>query len=176
MDKFLKALFKTVEVLMAVFLAIMIVMLFMNVVLRQFGKGFVWSEEIARIAFIYLVYMGTIGAARDNRHLLIDSVLTRIPEIAQKIMYCLVQFIIIWMMGMLTVGSWGITMQNIHDKWVATHYPTFMVWGVGLLTGGSIVILSLVNIVRLIFFKASVADLIKVPDDGETSSVTKEIG
>ncbi|GMO44933.1 MAG: TRAP transporter small permease [Termitinemataceae bacterium] len=165
--------------MIAVFLAIMIVMLFMNVVLRQFGKGFVWSEEIARIAFIYLVYLGTIGAARDNRHLLVDSVLSRIPAIAQKIMYCLMQVIIICMMGMLTIGSWGITFQNLRDKWVATHYPTFLVWGVGLLTGASIIIISLGNIIRLLFLGESVADLVKAGGDTAsrgTASLTKEIG
>ncbi|GMO57456.1 MAG: hypothetical protein Ta2G_17150 [Termitinemataceae bacterium] len=165
--------------MIAVFLAIMIVMLFMNVVLRQFGRGFVWSEEIARIAFIYLVYLGTIGAARDNRHLLIDSILTRIPPTAQKIMYCIMQLIIIWMMGMLTIGSWGITIQNIHDKWVATHYPTFLVWGIGILTGLSIIIISLGNIIRLLFLNESVADLVKTGGDTDssgTASLTKEIG
>lgn len=164
--------------MIAVFLAIMIVMLFMNVVLRQFGKGFVWSEEISRIAFIYLVYLGTIGAARDNRHLLIDSILIRVPAVAQKILFCLMQVIIIWMMGMLTAGSWGITVQNIHDKWVATHYPVFLVWGVGLLTGASIIIISITNIVRLLFLGESVMDLVRASDGSadDALSVTKEIG
>ena len=73
MKKLTDKLFKTIEILIAVFLACMILLLFMNVVLRYvFNTGFVWSEEIARLCFIYLVYLGAIGAARDNRHLLID--------------------------------------------------------------------------------------------------------
>ena len=45
MKKLTDKLFKTIEILIAVFLACMILLLFMNVVLRYvFNTGFVWSE------------------------------------------------------------------------------------------------------------------------------------
>ena len=76
MKKVIDKIFHGLEILIAIFLAIMIFLMFMNVVLRYlFSKGFAWSEEIARICFIYLVYLGSIEAAKDNRHLLIDTVL-----------------------------------------------------------------------------------------------------
>ena len=62
-------LFRGIEILIAIFLGAMIFFTFMNVVLRQFGIGFPWSEEIARICFIYLIYLGAIIAARENQHL-----------------------------------------------------------------------------------------------------------
>ena len=66
MDK----LFRGIQILIAIFLGIMIFLTFLNVIMRYvFSSGFVWSEEIARICFIYLVYLGTIDAYRDNRHL-----------------------------------------------------------------------------------------------------------
>ena len=100
----------------------------MNVVLRYvFNTGFVWSEEIARLCFIYLVYLGAIGAARDNRHLLIDSLLLKLPKVFQKIIYTLVQICTVWLMVILVRGSWGLIIQNLHDKWVATHFPTYLV-------------------------------------------------
>ncbi|MDR2113401.1 MAG: TRAP transporter small permease subunit, partial [Candidatus Accumulibacter sp.] len=79
MKNFLDTLFRGVEILMASFLTVMIAMVFMNVVLRYvFSMGFAWSEEIARLCFIYLVYLGAIGAMRDNQHLIIDSLLSRV--------------------------------------------------------------------------------------------------
>ena len=43
-------LFRGVEVLMAFFLAVMIFLVFANVVLRYlFSTGFAWSEEVARL-------------------------------------------------------------------------------------------------------------------------------
>jgi TRAP-type C4-dicarboxylate transport system permease small subunit len=165
MKRFLNTLFKGVEILIAIFLAVMIVLVFMNVVLRQFNKGFAWSEEIARRCFIYLVYLGTIGAMRDNRHLLIESLLLRVPRVAQKIVYAIVQITIIWLMVILTQGSWGLTIQNLHDNWVATKFPTWLVYAVGVLTGVSIIIIAAANLFRMVFFKMSVEELIKAHDD-----------
>jgi TRAP-type C4-dicarboxylate transport system permease small subunit len=178
MKKFLNALFRGVEILIAIFLAVMIIMLFMNVVLRQFGKGFAWSEEIARFAFIYLVYLGSIGAARENRHLLIDSVLLRIPAAAQKILYALIQVCIIWLMWILTTGAWRLAYQNRADRWVATHIPIVLIHGIGVVLGGAIIIISLANLFRLIVLKEPVDALIASPDDPADNNLaaTKEVG
>lgn len=165
MKKFLNSLFKGVEILIAFFLAVMIILVFMNVVLRQFNKGFAWSEEIARLCFIYLVYLGTIGAMRDNRHLLIESVLLRVPPFFQKLVYALIQIAIIWLMVILTQGSWGLTIQNLNDRWVATRYPTFLVYAIGILTGVSIIIIAAANLFRMFILKIPVPDLIKIVDD-----------
>jgi TRAP-type C4-dicarboxylate transport system permease small subunit len=165
LKKFLNSLFKGVEILIAFFLAVMIILVFMNVVLRQFNKGFAWSEEIARLCFIYLVYLGTIGAMRDNRHLLIESVLLRVPPFFQKLVYALIQIAIIWLMVILTQGSWGLTIQNLNDRWVATRYPTFLVYAIGILTGVSIIIIAAANLFRMFILKIPVPDLIKIVDD-----------
>ncbi|MHC6204742.1 TRAP transporter small permease [Breznakiellaceae bacterium SP9] len=179
MRRFLNVLFRGIEILIAIFLALMILMLFMNVVLRQFGKGFAWSEEIARFAFIYLVYLGAIGAARENRHLLIDSVLLRIPVSAQKLLYALIQVCIIWLMWILTTGAWRLAYQNRADRWVATQIPIVMIHGIAVLTGGAIIIISLANLFQLIVLKKTVKELVASPDDptdaGPTTQ-TKELG
>jgi TRAP-type C4-dicarboxylate transport system permease small subunit len=166
MKKILDTLFRGVEILIAVFLGVMIVLVFMNVVFRYlFSKGFAWSEEIARICFIYLVYLGSIGAMRENRHLLIDSVLNRVPVLWQKTIYALIQLCIIWLMGILTSGSWGLVLQNMNDNWVATKFPTFLVYSAGLISGIAIGIIALANLFRMIVLKMPVSELIKTRDD-----------
>jgi TRAP-type C4-dicarboxylate transport system permease small subunit len=167
MNKF-NTLFRGIEVLIALFLAVMIALVFINVVLRYgFSMGFAWSEEISRLCFIYLVYLGAIGAMRDNQHLIIDSILTRIPPSAQKAVFLLVQAGIIWVMVVLSIGSWQLVVQNLGDRWVATQFPVFLVFGVGLVTGVAIVLLSLANIYRLVALKQSVIELISVRHEAE---------
>lgn len=167
MNKF-NTLFRGIEVLIALFLAVMIALVFINVVLRYgFSMGFAWSEEISRLCFIYLVYLGAIGAMRDNQHLIIDSILTRIPPRAQKAVFLLVQAGIIWVMVVLSIGSWQLVVQNLGDRWVATQFPVFLVFGVGLVTGVAIVLLSLANIYRLVALKQSVIELISVRHEAE---------
>ena len=168
MNKF-NTLFRGIEVLIAFFLAVMIALVFINVVLRYgFSMGFAWSEEISRLCFIYLVYLGAIGAMRDNQHLIIDSILTRIPPRAQKAVFLLVQAGIIWVMVILSIGSWQLVVQNLGDRWVATQFPVFLVFGVGLVTGTAIILLSLANIYRLAVLKQSVIELISVRHEAES--------
>lgn len=166
MKKAIDKLFKGIEILIAIFLMVMIVLMFMNVVLRYFfSKGFAWSEEIARICFIYLVYLGSIEAARDNRHLLIDSLLLKFKPFPQKCIYCLIQVCIIWLMGILTVGSFGLMKLNLHDRWVATHFPIYLVYLAGAILGIAIILISISNLIHLFVSKKSVAELIAVPKE-----------
>lgn len=168
MNKF-NALFRGIEILIAFFLAVMITLVFANVVLRYcFSTGFAWSEEVARLCFIYLVYLGSIGAMRDNQHLGLDTVLTRVPEHVQKVIYLLVQVAIIWVMVILTQGSWQLVIQNLADRWVATQIPVFLVYGVGLITGIAIIILALTNIYRLAVLKISVNALLSIRDESSS--------
>ena len=168
----LNLLFRSIEALMAFFLAVMIVLVFTNVVLRYvFSTGFEWSEEIARLCFIYLVYLGAIGAMRENQHLIIDSVLSRIPDIWQKAIYFLVQAGIIWMMVVLIRGSWQLVMQNLGDRWVATQFPIYLVYAVGLITGVSIIVIALANLYRLIVLKRPVSELLSVRHEPEQDAM-----
>jgi TRAP-type C4-dicarboxylate transport system permease small subunit len=173
MQKFLNTLFRGIEILIAFFLALMIILVFMNVVLRFFfSKGFAWSEEIARLCFIYLVYLGSIGAMRDNRHLLIDSVLVRVPVFLQKLIYALVQICTIWLMVILSQGSFGLVVQNLNDNWVATKFPTYLVYASGLVTGIAIGIIALANLFRMIVLKMPVSELIKIREEPEGTAST----
>jgi len=168
----LNLLFRSIEALMAFFLVVMIVLVFTNVVLRYvFSTGFEWSEEIARLCFIYLVYLGAIGAMRENQHLIIDSVLSRIPDIWQKVIYFLVQAGIIWMMVVLISGSWQLVMQNLGDRWVATQFPIYLVYAVGLVTGVSIIVIALANLYRLVVLKRPVGELLSVRHEPEQDAM-----
>jgi TRAP-type C4-dicarboxylate transport system permease small subunit len=170
--KFLDGLFRGVEILIAVFLAVMISLVFMNVALRYFfNTGFVWSEEVTRLCFIFLVYLGAIIAARENRHLLIDMLLYKVPQSAKIIIYALIQACIVWLMVILVQGSWGLVLQSFRDKWVSTRFPSWIVWASGIVTGVSIAIISVANLYQLFMKKVPVLTLIQPPDSEESVTV-----
>jgi len=165
---FLNRLFRVVEILIAIFLGMMILLVFMNVIGRYvFSVGFVWSEEVARLCFIFLVYLGSIEAMRDNRHLLIDTLMLKAPKLLQTVIYVFTQAVIIWLMIILTRGAWGLVLQNRHNVWIATHFPSFVVHFFGCLLGASIAIIALFNLIQLFIFKVPVSELIKIRDDGD---------
>lgn len=175
-ERIVDKLFKGIEGVIAVFLGLMIFFTFLNVVLRQFNMGFAWSEEIARICFIYLVYMGSIIAARENRHLMIDTMIHKVPVKAQKTLYVVIQGIIIWMMGVLATGAFQNAWKNRNDFWVATHFPVFMVHFAGVLLGVSVIIISLVNLYRMAFLKESVLKLFGDHGEDDAMSSDEELG
>jgi TRAP-type C4-dicarboxylate transport system permease small subunit len=159
--------------MIAVFLALMIVLVFMNVVGRYvFNIGFVWSEEISRLCFIFLVYLGSIEAMRDNRHLMIDTLLLKVPQAAGKLIYTLIQACIIWLMVIQVRGSWGLVIQNSNNRWVSTGFPAHIVHFFGVILGASIALIAVSNLVRLFVFKTPVQELIAIRDDsGEPATV-----
>lgn len=168
MTRYLNLLFRGVEIMIAAFLAVMIVLVFMNVVLRYaFSTGLVWSEEVARLCFIYLVYLGTIGAFRDNRHLGVETILEKVPPRVQKAMYAVVQAIILWVMYLLAQGSWALAMLSRGDRWVATQYPRMLIYMIGVVTGVAIGMIALANLYRLFVMKLSVPELIAIQDDAD---------
>ncbi|NLH71177.1 MAG: TRAP transporter small permease [Brooklawnia sp.] len=162
MDK----LFRGIQILIAIFLGIMILLTFLNVIMRYvFSSGFVWSEEIARICFIYLVYLGTIDAYRDNRHLGVEMLVARAKPGAQRVLYLAIQGIVIWMMAILTIGSFTLAKQGLRDKWVATGYPVFLIAGIGVVTGASIILLALANVIKVFTAKTPILELMAPKDD-----------
>src|SRR3989344_2700186 len=78
-----------INVLIALALAVMVVMVFGNVVLRYaFNSGIAVSEEVSRWLFVWITFLGAIVAVKEHGHLGTDLVLTKLPPIAQRV--CLV--------------------------------------------------------------------------------------
>lgn len=166
MKRTLNTLFRGVEILMAVFLAAMVLLVFLNVILRYFfATGLAWSEEVARLCFIYLVYLGAVGAFRENRHLGMHSLVQRVPEPVQKVLYTVVQAIIVWVMVLLVLGSWDLAVQSLDDRWVATQYPKFLIHGIGVVTGAAISLIALANLYRLFVMRMTVGELLEIPEE-----------
>ena len=68
------------EGLMALMLAIMVVMVFGNVVLRYgFNSGITVSEEVSRWLFVWMTFLGAIVAVREHGHLGTDMLVARLP-------------------------------------------------------------------------------------------------
>jgi TRAP-type C4-dicarboxylate transport system permease small subunit len=55
--------------------------------------------------------------------------------------------------------------QNLHDHWVATLFPTFLVYGAGLVTGVAIIVIAVANLFRLAVLKLPVSELVRIRDD-----------
>ncbi|RYE65336.1 MAG: TRAP transporter small permease, partial [Oxalobacteraceae bacterium] len=74
------------EGLMALMLALMVVMVFGNVVLRYaFNSGITFSDEMSRWLFVWMTFLGAIVAVREHGHLGTDMLLAKLPSWGKRL-------------------------------------------------------------------------------------------
>ena len=79
MNRFVNFGMRLLEGLIALMLAVMVVLVFGNVVLRYgFDSGITVSEEIARWLFVWLTFMGALVALHREEHLGSDFLVSRL--------------------------------------------------------------------------------------------------
>jgi TRAP-type C4-dicarboxylate transport system permease small subunit len=62
-----------------------------QIALRElFGTGFVWADEAVKLMVLWLAMVGSIAAARDDRHIRIDALSQVLPDIAVRLTRILV--------------------------------------------------------------------------------------
>jgi TRAP-type transport system small permease protein len=88
-DAILRRYCKFLEFLIAVFLVVMVLLVFGNVVLRYgFNSGISVSEEISRWLFVWLTFMGGVVALHEHAHLGTEMLVGRLGPTGKKV--CLV--------------------------------------------------------------------------------------
>lgn len=174
MSKYLDKLFKAIDCLMGIMMALMIGFVFLNVVLRSvFNSGLTWSEEVARYLFVFITYIGAIGAMRDNTHLGMDTVIRRLPSKLKKATYIFSQSLILIIMLILTHGAYKMTIQNVNAKAAATGIPLSFIYGVGILTGVCIAINAIVNIYKAVSVPGAVDQMVLMHESEEDDIVNE---
>ncbi|MGB6008321.1 TRAP transporter small permease [Castellaniella sp.] len=115
---------KAAEAFMAITLALMVIAVFSNVVLRYaFGTGLVVYEELSRLLFVWLVCMGTVVTAYDKRHLSFDLVIDRVGPRTRLILDALAGIISAIVLGMVVKGAWDQVIAGLHSHSPVIGYP-----------------------------------------------------
>jgi len=98
---------------MVVFLALMVVMVFGNVVLRYgFNSGITMSEELSRWLFVWMTFLGALIALRNHAHLGTDTVVSRLPVLGKKICLGLSHVLMLYLCFLMFRGAWQQTVIN----------------------------------------------------------------
>lgn len=98
---------RSAEIFMAASLAIMVVAVFSNVVLRYFfDTGIVIYEELSRLMFVWLVCIGALVAMADSSHLGLDLITSRLSGTPRYIFLWVSRLIMFYVLALLFYGSW----------------------------------------------------------------------
>ena len=86
MSKLLNGYCRFLSVVIAIMLAMMMVLVFGNVVMRYgFNSGITLSEELSRWLFVWLTFLGAIIALNERGHLGTDTVVSCLPVLGKKV-------------------------------------------------------------------------------------------
>ncbi len=105
------ALWKSLDVIMAILMALMIVLVFTNVCLRYgFSSGFRPSIELSRLGFVWIVMLGSVVVLRRGEHLAVSELVEVLFPRAVRIFARFSWFVILVSVSLL---FWGASKQTI---------------------------------------------------------------
>ncbi len=165
---------KTTEVVLAVLLLGMVLMVFGNVVLRYvFNSGIVVSEELSRIFFVWLTFIGAILAVRDRAHLGMDTLVRKLSRPGKLACLAASQTLIF---GCCVLLSWGTWLQHeINATTVApvTGMSTIWIFGLGYVVGICVGLDALHTLWRIATGRISDSELVQVSESEEAVGPAK---
>jgi len=146
-----RALERSVEALMALDLALIVLLVFSNVVARYgFGAGFAGAEEISRLLFVWLVFLGAILALRRKAHLGVELVQARLPRPLRRACAVLVHVLMLYALWLFLAGSWTQTVIGMTTFSTVLHYPNAFMAASGLVCAASMMVIVAANLLRIV--------------------------
>src|SRR5699024_9407380 len=98
------------------FVVMLIVLMAQTLSHQEFGAPLMWSEQLGKILFIYAGYIGVVAGIKDNSHVAIDVVLTRLPKNVRKWVERFNQVIILAALVAVFIISIPIVQNQAHLK------------------------------------------------------------
>ena len=170
MDRILDLYCVLLKGVIALCLAVMVVLVFGNVVLRYgFNSGITISEELSRWLLVWLTFLGAIVAVREHTHLGVDTLVRKLSPMGKRICFIINYCLMLYADWLLLAGSWRQTIINIDDRAPATGLSLGIFYFAGVVFGVSAGILLLYDLMRVILGHAQESDLVAVRETEEHS-------
>ena len=166
MDALLHRYCRLLEGVIAACLAVMVALVFGNVVLRYaFNSGIAVSEELSRWLFVWLTFLGGVVGLREHAHLGTDLLVGRLGPAGKKACLVVGYALMLLVCAMLFSGS--LEQTKINWDVTAPSSGASMAWfySVGLVFSVSAAAVLLVDLWKLLTGRASDADLVIVREE-----------
>ena len=108
-------------------LGAMALAVFVNVVLRYgFGSGVAASEELSRLLFVWMVFIGATAAYPAGEHMAFTSLVASLQKqpAAMALMTAVIRLLVLAACVMLGVGAWQQVVVGLDSYSVVLGYPT----------------------------------------------------
>jgi TRAP-type C4-dicarboxylate transport system permease small subunit len=172
LSRAIDALCRVLECAIALLLALMVVLVFGNVVLRYgFNTGITVSEELSRWAFVWLTFLGAIVALKEHAHLGSDMLVSRLPAAGKKACLVISQALMLYITWLLFKGALTQAQINWEVQAPVTGAPVALLYGAGLVFAVSAAVLLAREMARALSGRASEAELVMVRESEEAAEL-----
>jgi len=168
MSRIVEGYFHLLKIMIALCLAIMVVLVFGNVVLRYgFNMGITSSEELSRLLFVWMTFLGAIVAMHEHGHLGVDILVRRLPAFGKKLCLVVSHLLMLFATWLFLQGSWEQTLINLDVSAPATGLSMGLFYGVGVVFSVSTGLILLWDLYRALAGKLSEQELVMVKESEE---------
>lgn len=162
------------EGLMALMLALMVVMVFGNVVLRYgFNSGITFSEEMSRWLFVWMTFLGAIVAVREHGHLGTDMLIAKLPNWGKRLCLVVSHVLMLFASWLLLTGSWQQTLINWDVGAPSTGASVALLYSVGVVFGVSAIVFLLYDLWRAVSGQLRDDELVMVHESEEQGDIDR---
>jgi len=136
---------------MALCLGVMALAVFINVVLRYgFGSGIAASEELSRLLFVWMVFIGATAAYPAGEHMAFTGLVGLLkgrPALMGAATY-VIRALIVLACALLAWGAWQQVIVGLDSHSVVLGYPTALLPLPALLAAIAIGLMAIIEIVK----------------------------
>ncbi|MFC0338454.1 TRAP-type C4-dicarboxylate transport system, small permease component [Kushneria avicenniae] len=144
-----RGVWRSIEWLIVALMTAMMVLVFVNVVLRYgFSSGLRSGIELSRLGFVWIVMLGASLCLKDGEHLAVSEVFDRLPGPVRSIIARLLWVVILGGSVMLMMGCWKQTLANWHNISPLTGLPSGLFYLAGVVAGALMSMTSLMGLLR----------------------------
>lgn len=176
-DKAVSAYCKLLELLLVALLAVMVIMVFGNVVLRYgFNSGITVSEELSRWAFVWMIFLGAIVAIKENAHLGTDVLLVRLGPVGKRICLALAETLMLYCVWLILSGSWVQLKINLDVQAPVSGWSIAWLTGASLVFAASALLLHLLKLGQLVSGRLRDDELVAIQDSEDAVHIKRSAG
>jgi len=153
---------RAVDALLIAMMAVMVALVFGNVVLRYaFNSGIVFSEEASRFVFMWLTLIGALVVMKEHAHLGMSTVVARLGETGQRICRGIADLGALACCLLLAHGAWKLVAIGMDDMAPVTGVPLGAVYASLLISSAGMAVLLAHSLWRLLSGRMPRAELVQ---------------
>lgn len=138
---------KALNVLIGLALALMVALVFGNVVLRYgFNASILVTDELSRWLFVWITFLGAVIALRQRAHLGTNLLTSRLPPAGRRACLLASQLLMLYIVWLVFQGSLEQTRINADVLAPTTQWPVGIVYAAGVVFAVSAAVLLLLDL------------------------------